>query len=46
MAKTRAATSDAPRTGGLSPEETILAYAAVFVLLAAIGFTLGAIFVG
>lgn len=32
------------RTAGLSKEDQILAYSAIAVLIAAIGFTIGAIF--
>jgi hypothetical protein len=34
------------RAGGMSREEEILAYSAIAVLVAAIGFVIGAIFMG
>ena len=46
--KTRTATSTKTRTAtsGMSKEEEILAYSAIAVLVAAIGFVVGAIFMG
>lgn len=46
--KTRTATSTKTRTAtsGMSKEEEILAYSAIAVLIAAIGFVVGAIFMG